>query len=95
MAFNPVGGILTSISSVGYSDYRERIQNLVLTQAAMQAVLTQRDTADSETGDDEISSGNIKVRFNQKTKAFEVDLYRSPRENQLLSLPLAGSRLEK
>jgi len=95
MAFNPVGGILTSISSVSYGDYRERMQNLTLTQAAMQAVLTQRDTASSATGEAEISSGNLKVRFNRQTKAFEVDLYRSPRENELLSLPLAGSRLEK
>lgn len=95
MAFNPVGGILTSISSSSYSDYRERMQNLALTQATMQAALAQRDKAGSTTGDEEISSGNRQVRFNKQTIAFEVDLYRSPTENQLLSLPLAGSRLEK
>lgn len=95
MAFNPVGGILTSISSSNYSDYRERMQNLKLTQAAMQAVLAQRDIANSATGNDEISAGNVQVRFNKQAKAFEVDLYRSLSENQLLSLPLAGSRLEK
>lgn len=61
----------------------------------MQAVLAQRDTANSATGNDEISSGNVQVRFYKQANAFEVDLYRSPSENQLLRLPLVGSRLEK
>lgn len=94
MAFNPVGGILASISSANYTDYRDRMQNLGLTQAAMQAVLVKRSAVEPATGRNEISSGNMQVRFNKETNAFEVDLYRSPTENQLLSLPLAGSRLK-
>lgn len=92
-AFNPVGEILMAISSASYTDYRKRMRNLSLTQEAMQAVLAQRSTAGVPTDADGISSGNKNVRFNNEANAFEVDLYRSPSETQLLSLPLSGSKL--
>ncbi len=92
LAFNPVGGILAAISSPNYGDYRKRMRNLSLTQEAMQAVLTRRSTMAAQAGVDEISSGNKNVRFNKEANAFEVDLYRSPSETQLLSLPLSSSK---
>lgn len=93
-AFNPLGGILANITNGSYSDYAERMQNLSLTQKAMQTVLSKRAENNSPTEMKDEMPLDKSVRFNQSTHTVEVDLYRSPGKTELLSLRLSGSKPE-
>lgn len=95
LVFNPVGGAFSSMTVGTYTDYSKRMQNLSLTQQAMQAVLAERELNSTAEISGQKWKSSKELQFNALSKTIEVDLYRSAGENQLLSLPLAGSRLPK
>ncbi|MEO8002241.1 MAG: hypothetical protein ABI644_10220 [Arenimonas sp.] len=95
LAFNPIGGILGTISSGTYSDYENRLQNISLTQQALQAVLVQRKQGNPLVKPEDFLSENKKLRFNTLSNAVEVDLFQSAKETRLLSLPLSGTKIDK